>query len=70
MLTIKLPQNQLQQKLILKYLIKHLDKFIRALVLMLLKMSEYVKTLKVKDRDKDKNNKLISFGIDDENLLE
>ena len=37
---------------------------------MLLKMSEYVKTLKVKDRDKDKNNKLISFGIDDENLLE
>ena len=26
--------------------------------------------LKLKDRDKDKNNKLMSFGIDDEKLLE
>ena len=33
-------------------------------------MSGYVKTLKVKDGDKDKNNKLMSFCIDDEKLLE
>ena len=33
-------------------------------------MSGYVKTLKVTDRDKDKKNKLMSFGIDDEKLLE
>ena len=26
----------------------------------------YVKTIKVKDRDKDKNNQLMSFRIDDE----
>ena len=34
------------------------------------KISGYVKTLKVKDGDKDKNNKFISFRIDDEMLLE
>ena len=34
------------------------------------KMSRCVKTFKVKDEDKDKNNKQISFGIDDERLLE
>ena len=33
-------------------------------------MSGYIKTFKVKDGDKDKNNKQISFGIDDEKLLE
>ena len=33
-------------------------------------MSEYVITFKVKDGDKDKNNKLISFCINDERLLE
>ena len=33
-------------------------------------MSEYVKTLKVKEGDKDKNNKLMSFGINDEKLQE
>ena len=33
-------------------------------------MSEYVKTFKVKDGDKDKSNKLTSFHIDDEKLLE
>ena len=32
-------------------------------------MSGYVKTFKVKDGDKDKNNKLMSFRIDDEKLL-
>ena len=33
-------------------------------------MSGYVKTFKVKDGDKDKNKKLMSFRIDDEKLLE
>ena len=33
-------------------------------------MSRYVKTFKVKDGDKDKNNKLMSFRIDDEKLIE
>ena len=34
------------------------------------KISGYVKKFKVKERDKDKNNKLMSFRIDDEKLLE
>ena len=34
------------------------------------KMSGYVKTFKVKDGDKDRNNELMSFHIDDEKLLE
>ena len=33
-------------------------------------MSGYVKTFKVKGEDKDKYNKLISFCIDDDNMLE
>ena len=33
-------------------------------------MSGYVKRFKAKDSDKDKNNKLISFCIDDKKLLE
>ena len=33
-------------------------------------MSQYVKTFKIKDGDKDKNNKLMSFRIDDKKLLE
>ena len=33
-------------------------------------MSGYIKTFKVKDGDKDKNNKLIMLSIDDEKLLE
>ena len=33
-------------------------------------MSGYFKTFKVQDGDKDKSNKLMSFCIDDENLLE
>ena len=32
-------------------------------------MSGYVETFKVKDGDKDKNNKLMSFCMDDEKLL-
>ena len=33
-------------------------------------MSGYVKRFKVKDGEKDKNNKLMPFRIDDEKLLE
>ena len=53
-----------------KYLIGYLDKVIRPLVLVLPKISAYVKTFKVKDGDKDKNNKLMAFRIGDEKLLE
>ena len=53
-----------------KYFIGHLDKAIRPLLLIMPKMSGYVKTLKVKDGYEDKNNKLMSFRIDDEKLLE
>ena len=42
----------------------------RPLVLIMPKMSEYVKTSKVKEGDKDKINKIMSFCIDDEKLLE
>ena len=48
----------------------YLDKTIRSLVLIMPKMSGYIKTFKAKDGDKDKNNKLMSFRIDDEKLLE
>ena len=48
-----------------KYLIGYLDKTIRPLVLKMPKMSGYVKTFKVKE----KNNKLMSFRIDDEKLF-
>ena len=52
-----------------KYLIGHLDdEVIAPLVLILDKMSGYVKRLKAKDGNKD--NKLMSFHIDDEKLLE
>ena len=50
--------------------IGYLDTAIRRLVLIMPKMSGYVKTFKVKDGDKDKNKKLMSFRIDDEKLLE
>ena len=36
----------------------YLDKVIRSLVLILPKMSGYVKIFKVKDGDKDKNNSI------------
>ena len=52
-----------------KYLIGHLDdEVIEPLVLILDKMSGYVERLKAKDGNKD--NKLMSFHIDDEKLLE
>ena len=47
-------------------MIGYLDKAIRPLVLIMPKMSGYVKTFKVKEG----NNKLMSLRIDDENLLE
>ena len=53
-----------------KYLIGYLNKDIRSLISIVPKMSGYVKTLIVKDGDKDKNNKLMYFRIDDEKLLE
>ena len=49
-----------------KYLIRSLEKAIRPLVLIMPKLSGYVKTFEVKEGD----NKLISFRIDDEKLLE
>ena len=49
-----------------KYLVGYLDKDIRPLVLIIPKMSGYVKTFKVED----KINKLLPFCIDDEKLLE
>ena len=53
-----------------KYLIGYLNKVIRSFVLIMPKMSGYVKTFKVKNGNKDKNNKLMSFCIDDDKLLE
>ena len=53
-----------------KYLIAYLNKIIRQLVLILAKMSEYVKTFKVKGENNDKRNKLMSFCIYDDKLLE
>ena len=36
----------------------------------MLRMSEYVKIFKVRYGDKDKNNKLMSFSIDDDKHLQ
>ena len=48
------------------YLIEYLDKLFRPLVLILPKISGYVKIFTVKD----KSNKLMSFHINDKKLLE
>ena len=53
-------------KINFKYLIGYLGKVLRALVLIMPKLSGYVKTFKVKDEDKDKKDKLMSFHINDE----
>ena len=45
------------------------DKAIMPLVLIMSKMSGYIKTFEFKEKDKDKSNKLISFSTDDEKLL-
>ena len=51
-------------------MIEYLDEAMRLLVLIMPKMSGCVKKNKVKDGDKDKNNKLMSFERDNEKLLE
>ena len=51
-------------------MIGYLHKVIRPLVLILPKISGYVKIFKVKDGERDKNSKLMPFSINDENLLE
>ena len=48
------------------YWIRYLDQIIKPLVLILPKMSGYVKKFNDKGRDKDNNNKLISLRIDAE----
>ena len=48
----------------------YLVKAIRPLLLIMPKMIGYVQTFKVQEGNKDKNNKLMSFRIDDEKLLE
>ena len=55
-----------------KYFIGYLNDAIRPLVLILPKLSEYLRTFNDKDRhtDKNKNDKLISFHIYDIKLLE
>ena len=47
-----------------------MDISIKLLVSITPKISEYVKTLKFQDRDKDKKNKLMFFRTDNEKLLE
>ena len=50
-------------------MIEYLDEVIRPLVVILPKMSVYVQTFKGKDRDRNKNNKLMSLGINGNKLL-
>ena len=50
-------------------MIRYLDKDIRPLVLVMPKMNRYVNTFQVKEVDQDKNNTLMSFRLDHENLL-
>ena len=58
-------------KTISKYLIGiKFGEVAKPLVLIMPKMNGYIKTFKVKEGDKDKNNKLIPFLIDNEKLLE
>lgn len=52
-----------------KYQIGYLNEVIRALALMLPKMSGYVKKLKYKGGDKNSNTKLMALHIDDDKLL-
>ena len=51
-------------------MIGYLDKDIRTLVLIMPKLSKYSKKFKAEDGDKDRNDKLMSFPINDEKLLE
>ena len=47
----------------------YLDEVIKPVVLVLPKVSGYVKTFKGKSGDTNKNSKLLSLLTDDENLL-
>ena len=51
-------------------MIRYLNKAIRSLVLIMSKINVYIQTFKIKDGDKGKRNKLMSFRTDDEHLLE
>ena len=51
-------------------MIGYLAKVLGPLVLIMPKTSGYIKRFKVKDGDKDKTYKLVSFRADDEKLLE
>ena len=53
-----------------RYLVGYLDEAIRPLVLIILKLSGYVKTFEIKDGDKDEKNELMYCNINDEKLLE
>ena len=52
-----------------KHLIWYLDKVIRRVVFVIPKISGYAKIFKIKDGDKDKNNKFMSFCLHDKRLL-
>ena len=53
-----------------RYLTGCLDEVIKPLVMKLSKINGYVKTFKDKGGDNNKNNQLMSFRIDDDELLE
>ena len=53
-----------------RYLTGCLDEVIEPLVMKLSKINGYVKTFKDKGGDNNKNNQLMSFRIDDDELLE
>ena len=57
--------NLVKTKTNSKYLIGYLGNVIRPLVLVLPKTSGYVKTFRIKQRDRVKNNKLMDIRIDD-----
>ena len=60
--------NLIKMKNNSKYLIRYLGDVIRPLVMVLPKMSGYIKTFK--DKDKNKNNQLMFFRIDNDKLIE
>ena len=51
-------------------MIRYSDEVIRPFILILTKISGYAEPFKIKNGDKDKSNKLISFRIDNDKLLE
>ena len=70
LLVLWLCQSYLKQRIILSSVNGYLDDVIRPLNLILRKISGYVKTFKDKNGDKDnnKNNKLMSYCIDNDKL--